>query len=200
MTISELKSMNKREFALWFAHAKMDDLKEVLRNENLGGGISKFNKADLENVVLDLVDGIVSELTKKLKNNPKPRKTKTKKQLSQEEKWYEELLNSPKASRLTSMTSKNIDEDSYWLYFSATVYDNGNSIDSFIETENNLKSKYRQMVKYFHPDNKKTGNIEKFRTIQEAWEVAKEENESQLEYMKKTKDMTMEEKFNDLFN
>ena len=35
MTISELKSMNRREFALWFAHAKTEDLKGVLKNENL---------------------------------------------------------------------------------------------------------------------------------------------------------------------
>lgn len=200
MTISELKSMNRREFALWFAHAKTEDLKEVLKNENLGGGISKFKKADLENVILDLIDGIVSELTKKLKSNPKPRKTKIKKQLAKEEQWYKELLDTPKALRLTSMTSKNIDEASHWLYFSVTVYGNGNGIDGFVETENELKKKYRQMVKYFHPDNKETGNSEKFKIIQEAWEVAKEENKNDLEYMKKTKDMTMEEKFNDLFN
>ena len=42
MTIQQLKEMTKREYGIWFSIAKTSDLKEVLGNEKLGGGISKF--------------------------------------------------------------------------------------------------------------------------------------------------------------
>lgn len=79
MTISQLKEMTKREYALWFSKAKASDLKEVLNNANLGGGISKFTKAMLIEVVMDLVDGIESELTSKLKPKRVTKKSNSKK-------------------------------------------------------------------------------------------------------------------------
>ena len=79
MTIDELRKMKKREYALWFSNAKTTDLKEVLNNANLGGGISKFTKAMLIEAVMDLVDGIETELTSKLKP-----KRATKKRISKD--------------------------------------------------------------------------------------------------------------------
>lgn len=193
MTISELKSMNEIERTIWIASANSTMLKEVLNNENLGGGISKFKKADLMRVVLELIHGIVSELTKQLKpkkirkatnesrkvreiakpivnnsNTNQDTSTHTKNRMAQEEIWYKEFMDGYPIFRIASMNQNNFSELFRWDFF------------AYVDEEqmSRQKMKYRKMVKYFHPDNKETGDVNKFREIQEAWQVAEEEYEA----------------------
>lgn len=227
MTISQLREMNNREFAMWFANANSNTLKEVLNNENLGGGISKFTKKDLQNVILDLIEDIVSELTLKLKPKRKTakRKTTTKKEnksqstklkeketeliqreieLNSKEKeidkreklvnekekelysfkmqenevkvqeiiWYEELISTIESIPMYSLKSDS--KMTHYYYFTPKRW--FDTIEEFDKEISNIKKKYRKMIKYFHPDNKETGDELKFRIIQEAWEVAEAEN------------------------
>lgn len=37
-----------------------------------------------------------------------------------------------------------------------------------------IKGKYRELSKTYHPDNPKTGDVEKFQEIKKAWEYIKE--------------------------
>ena len=150
MTIQQLKEMTKREYAIWFANAKANDLKEVLNNENLGGGISKFTKAMLIEVVMDLVEGIATELTSQLKEKTK------RKPMAEEVKMFREMMKPEYYSM--SLT--------YWDKMGRGTY-----FEGVYEEE---RAKYLKMIKYFHPD-KPTGDKEKFREIQEAWEMAKED-------------------------
>lgn len=171
MTIDELRKMKKREYALWFSKAKSTDLKEVLNNANLGGGISKFTKAMLIEVVMDLVDGIVTELTSKLK--PKKiikkrtsskitnNKQKVNKEKSEEELMYDELMLPKNTQNFTGFFFNKSGE---------TICQSGYFTISGTKKEN--RTKYLKLVKYYHPDNLDTGNEEKFKKIQEAWEMA----------------------------
>lgn len=199
MTISELKSMNEIERTIWIASANSTMLKEVLNNENLGGGISKFKKADLMRVVLELIHGIVSELTKQLKpkkirkttnesrkvreiakpivynnnsNTNQDTSTHTKNRMTQEEIWYKEFMDGYPIFRIASMNQNNFSELFRWDFF------------AYVDEEqmSRQKMKYRKMVKYFHPDNKETGDVNKFREIQEAWQVAEEEYEARKRF------------------
>lgn len=232
MTISELREMNRRDFTIWFKKAKSSDLKDVLRAENLAGGISKFKIDDLLQVVLDLVDGIVTELTQQLKPNPKPRakkdstgkpnKPRAKKQKNiviveyddtcwfeeeefttvnfdellnynmntvtadvtadiveekpQEEIWYEEMIKTPK-DVMGMFGGSLFEQPSHWYYFVSHIKETPtNTKEEHNQVSKEMKSKYRKMVKYFHPDNLKTGNREKFEEIQLAWESANKAN------------------------
>lgn len=150
MTIDMLKEMTRREYATWFANANVNDLKEVLNNENLGGGISKFTKAMLIEVVMDLVEGITTELTSQLKEKTK------RKPVAEEVKMFREMMKPENYSM--SLT--------YWGKMGRGTY-----FEGIYEEE---RSKYLKMVKHFHPD-KPTGDADKFREIQEAWEMAKED-------------------------
>lgn len=150
MTIDMLKEMTRREYATWFANANVNDLKEVLNNENLGGGISKFTKAMLIEVVMDLVEGIATELTSQLKEKTK------RKPMAEEVKMFREMMKPEHYSM--SLT--------YWGKMGRGTY-----FEGIYEEE---RFKYLKMVKYFHPD-KPTGDADKFREIQEAWEMAKED-------------------------
>lgn len=156
MTIDMLKQMTRREYATWFANANAKDLKEVLNNENLGGGISKFTKEMLIEVVMDLVEGIESELAAQLK--PK----QVRKPMAEEVKMFREMMKPEHYSM--SLT--------YWGKMGRGTY-----FEGIYEEE---RAKYLKMVKYFHPD-KPTGDADKFREIQEAWEMAKEEYYDLLE-------------------
>jgi hypothetical protein len=59
-----------------------------------------------------------------------------------------------------------------------------------VKTKSEAKERYKELIKYFHPD-KSTGNEEKFRNIQEAWEMA----QSYLSYIEKVQgvDITSKE-------
>lgn len=41
---------------------------------------------------------------------------------------------------------------------------------SSLETFNNIKLRYRQLARVYHPDNSDTGDAKKFKEVQEAWE------------------------------
>jgi len=147
MTILELRNMTKRELAIWTAKAKTSDYKQVLDNENLSGGIAKFTKEMLVEVVMDLIDGVISELTMQLKPKRK------RKPLAEEIKLYREMLKP--------------------LYFGCSLKNfmksgRGSFFEGCYDDE---RKKYLKMVKYFHPD-KPTGDEEKFKKIQAAWEMA----------------------------
>lgn len=234
MRISELREMCERERIIWFKNAKRADYKELLMAENLAGGISKFKSADLLQVTLDLMEGIVTELTQQLKPNPKqrekkegsdkPKKTRAKKQKNiieeveydntcwfeeeridttdfdellnynmntvtadvvevikekaQEEIWYDEMTEFGKNFKCVidneEMSMDFNEEPTYYIYFSIDSY--SRSIDDYNKNYKEIKSKYRRMAKYFHPDNLETGDRNKFEEIQSSWEVAEEVN------------------------
>lgn len=162
MTLNQLKEMNRREYALWFANAKANDLKEVLNNENLGGGISKFTKAMLIEVVMDLVDGVETELTKQLKPKRSP------KEVVEEIRMYKEMMKKSNATDLIFIDMNRCGEYTQANYFMST-------------DEDNAKKKYLRLVKYYHPD-KATGDDVKFKNIQAAWETYKLFLESNKEF------------------
>lgn len=161
MTILELRNMTKREYALWFSKAKTSDLKEVLDNENLGGGISKFSKANLISVVMDLVDNIVSTLTKLLK--PK----KIRKPIAEEIKMYREMMKPE--NQINYYIFSDLNKGDIFTQAGYFMYKNNKSI---------ARKLYLQLVKYYHPD-KETGDSEKFKNIQEAWQMAEESYKNQ---------------------
>lgn len=232
MTISELREMCERERIIWFKNAKRADYKEVLMAENLAGGTSKFKSADLLQVTLDLMEGIVTELTQQLKPNPKPRekkegsdkpkKPRAKKQKNiieeveydntcwfeeeridttdfdellnynmntvtadvvevieekaQEEIWYEEMINTP-FDVMCMFGGNPFGEPSHWYYFVSHIQESHvNTKEEHSKISKEMKSKYRKMAKYFHPDNLETGNRDKFEKIQKAWEDADKAN------------------------
>lgn len=155
MTIQQLKTMTSRELASFFANVKRGELVEILKSESLGG-YSKLNKASLTELVLDLVEGIVTELTKILKP------LKPRKQVDEEVKMYREMTKKCNYRPTVTDTLKS----SYSLYFK-----NNEELD----IEKSLRrDKYIKLAKYYHPD-KPTGNVEKFRIIQESYQDAKYE-------------------------
>lgn len=173
MTISEIKSMSNRELVKFFSKVNSATLKEVLNNENLGGGISNWKKEMLIDVICDLVEGIESDLVKKLKPK-KVRKVKDSNKLelklatnsndkvinketgdTEEERWFNDILK----------TSTELEENS-WCKYEGYLY--------FCEddmTEQEAKRIYRRLAKYYHPDNKETGDKEKFIIVKEAWDM-----------------------------
>lgn len=173
MTINQLKAMTKREYGLWFSNAKTSDLKELLNNENKGGGISKFSKANLISVVMDLVDGVETELTKQLKP-----KREIKKVHIEEERMFKELMK--KENTQTLMVFPPVYSQMNYFYYKKDVG----------------KKEYYKLSKYFHPDNKETGNEEKFKIITEAYNNAKKEHQD----MDKIKNGTDDELFNEFMN
>lgn len=193
MTISELREMTKREYALWFSKAKATDLKEILNNENLGGGISKFTKAMLIEVVMDLVDNIETELTSKLKpKRTNKKKTNDKNINGKDKKQEEDKINKDNVEQSDGIneqqnnnTEKTEEElmfeelmlprntqDFTGFYFNKsgrTISQSGYFTISGTKKEN--RAKYLKLIKYYHPD-KATGDEEKFKIIQDAWEKA----------------------------
>lgn len=157
-TLQQLKEMNKREIAIWASTVKADDLKAILKNENLGGGISKFKKADLLNIVLDLVEEIETELTKQLKPNPKEKTPR------------------PEAERLYRKIRKN----------PLDVFEvHADTLDEFETKYLAIKKIYEDVTKYFNPDNQNTGNKYKFTKIQALWKFSEELNNKKKTKLKK---------------
>ena len=101
--------------------------------------------------------------------------------------WYEELISTPIGFPIYSL--KTDSKPTYHLYFEPTSRCWFNTVKEFDEEISKLKKKYRKMIKYFHPDNKETGDKEKFRIIQESWEVAEDENKEIRENIEDDYDM-----------
>lgn len=55
MSINELKKLSPRELNKFMSNITAKEIKEILNNENLGGGLSKYNKDTLVNILLDLI-------------------------------------------------------------------------------------------------------------------------------------------------
>ena len=101
--------------------------------------------------------------------------------------WYGELISTPIGFPIYSL--KTDSKPTYHLYFEPTSRCWFNTVKEFDEEAFKLKKKYRKMIKYFHPDNKETGDKEKFRIIQESWEVAEDENKEIRENIEDDYDM-----------
>lgn len=55
MSINELKKLSPRELNKFMSNITAKEIKEILNNENLGGGLSKYNKDTLVDILLDLI-------------------------------------------------------------------------------------------------------------------------------------------------
>lgn len=55
MSINELKKLSPRELNKFMSKITAKEVKEILNNENLGGGLSKYNKDTLVDILLDLI-------------------------------------------------------------------------------------------------------------------------------------------------
>lgn len=157
MTIQQLKLMSSRELASFFANVKRTGLVDILKAELLGG-YSKLNKASLVELVLDLVEGLVTTLTQMLKP------LKPRKRIDEEVKMYREMIKKSNYDR----TFTDVFTYSYSRYFIKNDNNNNEILD---------RSKYLKLVKYFHPD-KPTGNEDKFKIIQDSYNNARKECES----------------------
>ena len=86
MSINELKKLSPRELNKFMSKITAKEVKEILNNENLGGGLSKYNKDTLVDILLDLIyetneSGLMGTLKpKKVKKSNKKIKIKENKE------------------------------------------------------------------------------------------------------------------------
>ena len=86
MGINELKKLSPRELNKFMSKITAKEVKEILNNENLGGGLSKYNKDTLVDILLDLIyetneSGLMGTLKpKKVKKSNKKIKIKENKE------------------------------------------------------------------------------------------------------------------------
>lgn len=85
MSINELKKLSPRELNKFMSNITAKEIKEMLNNENLGGGLSKYNKDTLVDILLDLIyetndSGLMDTLKpKKARKNKKAKIKENKK-------------------------------------------------------------------------------------------------------------------------
>lgn len=89
MSINELKKLSSRELAKFTSKTTAKEIKEILNNENLGGGLSKYNKDTLVDILLDLIydtneSGLIDTL--------KPKKVRKSKKVKIKENKEDTLL------------------------------------------------------------------------------------------------------------
>ena len=86
MSINELKKLSSRELNKFMSNITAKEIKEILNNENLGGGLSKYNKDTLVDILLDLIydtneSGLIGTLKpKKVRKNKNKIKIKENKE------------------------------------------------------------------------------------------------------------------------
>lgn len=87
MSINELKKLSPRELNKFMSNITAKEIKEILNNENLGGGLSKYNKDTLVDILLDLIyetndSGLIDTLKpKKVRKNKKAKIKENKKDI-----------------------------------------------------------------------------------------------------------------------
>lgn len=91
MSINELKKLSSRELNKFMSKITAKEVKEILNNENLGGGLSKYNKDILVDILLDLIyetneSGLMGTL------KPKKVKKSNKRKIKIEENKEDTLL------------------------------------------------------------------------------------------------------------
>lgn len=119
-------------------------------------------------------------------NNKDLKEELSKPSKAQEEIWYDEMLETP-FQPMALFGDNPFREPSYWCYFVAHVQSEKNVLSKELNDKLSakMKTKYRKMCKYFHPDNLKTGDAEKFRLINKAWEDANIANKEWSEILQK---------------
>lgn len=85
MSINELKKLSPRELNKFMSNITAKEIKEILNNENLGGGLSKYNKDTLVDILLDLIydtneSGLIDALKPKKTRKVKKAKIKENKE------------------------------------------------------------------------------------------------------------------------
>lgn len=196
MTISEIKSLDRRELANLFSKITSSGLREILNNENLGGGISSWKKEMLIEVIFDLVDGIKSELVSKLKpkrnrsnNKEKDKNVKDKTKYNKYKKenpykynteeyyeWEYNKIDSIMMKKEELESPKNLYEEmqkEIHVMINGSFGDRVSQGHFFVNIQHmrglDAKKTYRKLVKYYHPDNLETGDNEKFIVVDLAW-------------------------------
>lgn len=116
MSINELKNLSPRELNKFMSNITAKEIKEMLNNENLGGGLSKYNKDTLVDILLDLIyetndSGLMDTLKpKKVRKNKK----KAKIEESKEDKNFKNIVDEIVKNLLDSST---INCDEYYEEF-----------------------------------------------------------------------------------
>lgn len=112
MSINELKKLSPRELNKFMSNITAKEIKEILNNENLGGGLSKYNKDALVDILLDLIyetneSGLMDTLKPK-----KVRKSKKKAKIGEsEEDTFLETISKVAKDILENLT---VDPEQYY--------------------------------------------------------------------------------------
>ena len=198
MNINELKSLNERERIEFFVFAKSADLKTILKNERYKG-YSKLNKKQALSIIMNMLFDVEEEKNEESVEEIKEENNKEEVTLTTIEEIEEE--NNKEEVTLTTIEEIEGDVETWALElmdFSIGYFDvipnSDYDIEDYIKKLSETKTKYRKMVKYFHPDNKDTGDSEIFKMIQESYEDSKLRNDDYLKYLKDTEGLTMRER------
>lgn len=174
-----------KEKVIKFTNMKVKDLKVYLK-ENGIKGYSKLKKAELQDMVYDIMFGTEPEKpTKEEEATLKLIKPET----AQEEIWYNELLNCRTASKIVDSSG-----ETHTAYFKIEA----DTLEEFNTKYEEIKTKYRKMRAYFHPDRIETGDAVKFRVISKSFEYDEEQNNKDLkEELSKAQEEILQKKEED---
>ena len=103
MTIKELKLMNKQELIIWCFGAKVKDLNDVLKAEDIKG-LSKLKKADKVKLLVNMIDvedNVTDDATEKVIEDTKKLNEEINARQSYKEKIEETLYARLKAKEIT---------------------------------------------------------------------------------------------------
>lgn len=141
MSINELKKLSPRELNKFMSKITAKEVKEILNNENLGGGLSKYNKDTLVDILLDLIyetndSGLMDTLKpKKVRKNKKKVEIEgSKKKTRVKEDVFLEDISKIAKDIVGSLT---IDPEQYYEEY--LEYDNEeSSLEAYGETVENI--------------------------------------------------------------
>lgn len=161
--------MEMKEKVMRFTNMKVKDLKNYLKEQGVKG-YSKLKKAELQDMVYDLMFTTEPEPEKPTKEETTTLKV-IKPETAQEEIWYNELLNCRTASKIVDSSG-----ETHTAYFKIEA----DTLEEFNTKYEEIKTKYKKMRAYFHPDRIETGDTVKFRVISKSFEYDEEQNNKDL--------------------
>ena len=109
MTFNSLRAMSEREKIMFFTKITATKIKEIFKNEKIGG-ISKLKKESLVELLLDLLDGVESNLTKLIKSC-KSRKTRQSKKEDKEKNPVDKNISLSESIRLQNLKEREKEKE-----------------------------------------------------------------------------------------